>query len=262
MGILCDCLTLKTEGKIILVNNANKSNEYTRPFTGSLKGNNPDSCSTVNNSSRYSLLLECEKKKYDEQDERHEVFSNRLFLGKNQGFNRSGIFQEDTEVSNSNKNKFKLSKEKRKNKRLILTTTSKEISSLLFINDDEILLSYDIIDILNDNELIYKGPAVQINNEQQRLAVIIKLFKHYIQINYNDNSNSDNKPYEIYFDDVISVSKMLYKRDYNSMKAKHEKNIVFIFQINTCNFYYEFGCNNYGIGNSLFKAIQFLQFKT
>lgn len=262
MGILCDCVTPSTEGKFILLNYAKKTNEYNRAFTFSLKGINHDSCSTVNNSSRYSHLLECEKKKYDEQDERQEN-SHWLYSGKALGFNnRSGIFQEDTEVSNSNSNRFKLSNEKSRNKRIILLTNSsfrKEISSKLYINDDEILLSYDNLNLLDNDELIYQGPSVHIINEQQRVTVLIKLFKKFIQIDYNINSD---KADVIYFEDVISVSKMLYKKDCRKKNANNlKKNIVFLFQINTCDCYYEFGCVNYGIGNALFKAIQFLQLK-
>ena len=144
------------------------------------------------------------------------------------------------------------SQESRGNKRLIVPILylNSHTSNKIIINKKEIFVSYDSIDYLCDNDIIYDGILNLIN--QQNLSVYIQFFKNEMKI-YKTENNSNLEEYDnLKYEDILSVSK------YQNKNKNDDNNNKFAFDVLMHDKHYQFGTEDEIVGKCCYKVIIFL----
>ena len=182
-----------------------------------------------------------------------EVVSSKRKLSTILLNNNNVIFREDVSSINTSilttQNSITCSNDFHRNARLIVPIlyVNTKITNKIIVNKKEIFISYDIIDNLNEDDIIYDCVLLQLIQDIP-LSMYVKCTKNEI-ILYKEDNNSSMKIFDrVFYYNIKSVNKIHYK----------ETKKVYVFEIITKDNRLKFGTEDEIVGKCCCKVISFL----
>lgn len=122
-----------------------------------------------------------------------------------------------------------------------------QITNKIIVNKQEIFISYDIIDNLNEDDIVYDG-VLSLLIEDKGVSMYLKCTKNEVILYKQDNNLSMEVFDRISYDNIKSVNKIHYK----------EAKKVYVFEIVTKKNSLKFGTEDEIVGKCCCKVISFL----